>query len=96
MVCVDVVHALGLGVTQDVVANILWVYQATCAGGGRAEQRAQAIWRELREHSKLFRTTPPLQGLTLPMIKRDGDAPKMRTKGAETRGLAPFVVSVAL
>ena len=96
MVCVDVLHALDLGVTQDVIANILWVYQATCLGGGRAEQRVQAIWRELREQYKLFRTTSQLQGLTLPMIKRDGDAPKMRTKGAETRGRVPFAVSVAL
>ena len=36
-----------------------------------------------------------VQALTEEMIKKDGKGPKMRTKGAETRGLVPFAVECA-
>ena len=43
-----------------------------------------------------MKPTSHLNNLTLEMVRRENKAPKLRAKGAETRGTVPFAVVLAL
>ena len=96
MVCIGVLHALDLGVSQDLEGNVLWEYLTKFAEGRTLKVKVEALWDMLRAHYQATRTANRVQTLTLEMVKQDKKGPKMRTKGAETRGLMPFAVEVAM
>ena len=86
VICIDVLHALDLGFTQDVLGNILWEYLASGLCVGRSlDARVKSLWAQWKEHQKTYKTPCKLQGLTKEMIKLDKKPPKLRAKGAETR-----------
>ena len=97
MVTVDVLHAMDLGVSQDILGNLFWemVWTPGVLGGGNQEARTQALWVLVKAHYKAMKTENRLQKLTLTMIRTDSKPPKMRAKGAETRNLIPFGVEAA-
>jgi hypothetical protein len=96
-VCIDVLHALDLGVTQDAVGNILYAYiQSGLVVGRTFEARVRQVWLQLLAHYKQFRTPNRLQNLTVEMVRKQGKPPKLRAKGAETKGVVPFAVEVAM
>ena len=49
----------------------------------------------MKRFYKTMKTGSRLQTLTLPMIRKESGSISMRTKGAETRGLVPFAVTLA-
>ena len=51
MVCIDVLHCLDLGVSQDILGNILWEYlRSGLVEGSNQDLRVKSILREIREH----------------------------------------------
>lgn len=95
-VCIDVLHALDLGITQDALGNAIWEFMNSGAIEGRTQQaRLSSLWMLLKSHYKTLKTPNQLQGLTLDMLKRPGKGPRLRAKGAETRGVVSFAVECA-
>ena len=51
MVCIDVLHCLDLGVSQDILGNILWEYlRSGLVEGSNQDKRVKSILREIKEH----------------------------------------------
>ena len=96
MVCIDTLHALDIGFTQYLIGNLLWEFQASglCRGHNIAE-RVEDLWLKLKAHYKAFATPNQIQTLTPPMLRKDGQPPKLRTKGADTRHIVPFGLACA-
>ena len=86
---------MDLGVTQEVLGSVLFEALGTFARGRGRTAQVQDLLVKLKEHHGRMRTPNRLNALTVDMIKRDGKAPKMRAKGAETRHLVPFALEVA-
>jgi len=96
-VTIDVLHALDLGFSQDLIGNVVWEYSEHFAAGGTQSQRMAYVFVKLKEHYMKMRTTNRLQALTVEMVRSEASkSPKMRTKGAETRNLVPFAVEIAM
>ena len=93
-ICIDVLHALDLGFTQVVLANIIWEYKEFCEGS-TMKVRISKVWTKLKAHYRTMCTPNRLQDLTVTMVRKDNGSLKMRTKGAETRSLVPFGVILA-
>ena len=53
------------------------------------------MWSKLQSHYKALETTNRMQTLTTDMIKQDKKPPKLRAKGAETRGCLPWGLELA-
>ena len=90
MVTIDVRHCMDLGVAQDTLGSLFWLSCQTHFPGRAFKDRVGALWETLRTYYRNHTTANQLQALTPEMIKRGGKAPKLRAKGAETRGLVPF------
>ena len=86
IICIDVLHCLDLGFTQDVLGNIFLEYLASglCPGANQ-DARVKSLWEQLKVHQKKYKSPTKLQGLTMEMIKQPKKPPKLRAKGAETR-----------
>ena len=96
MVTVDVLHCLDLGVTQDLVGNIVYEYARNFAHGRSLKQKISHTWGQLTEHYRAMATPCRLQALTLEMVRKEGKSPKIRAKGGETRGLLSFAMALAM
>ena len=95
MLTIDTLHCMDLGVSQDILGNLFWEYLALLPGSNQ-DKRVKALLLEIKEHQRKFNSPTKLQGLSLEMIKRDKEPPKLRTKGGETRSLMSFAVQSAL
>lgn len=96
MVTIDVLHALDLGCSQDIVGNVLWeVLHSRVCPEKNLQLKIEGLWTKLKLHYRTLGTPNRLQGLTLAMVRQEGKGPKMRTKGAETKGLVPFALECA-
>ena len=97
MLGIDLLHAGDLGVAQTLLGNVLWEYlhHKDCKGKNQRE-RIAFMWSKLKSHYQAFETTKRMQTLTKDMIKQDKKPPKLRAKGAETRGCLPWGLEVAL
>ena len=95
MVMVDVLHTMDLGVTQDCLGNLFWQACKFHFAGKTRQDRVSQLWKAIKEHYRVHKTSTQLQNLTLEMIKQDNKAPKLRAKGGETRGLVPFGFALA-
>ncbi len=91
---VDLMHAGDLGILQYVLGNVLF----ECFGelGGvlaRPDQTLGELLQLLKTFSReLGQAQPPLNGLTLPMIRKVGKPPKLKAKASETRRALPCVL----
>ena len=87
----DWLHAVDLGVAPDVIGNLFWMLLDRMDGDDQ-EARRKALFLEIK---KYYKKNPGLPGhldhLTITMIKRDRNAPKLKSYGAETRGLIGFL-----
>ena len=95
-VTIGVLHCMDLGVTQEVLGNIM--YEFLLHGdlpGSTIAKRLNSLWVMLQEWHKTSKSKCKLQGLTLEMIRKQGKPPKLRAKGAETRHLVPFGLDLA-
>ena len=94
---IDVLHCCDLGITQDLCGNVLWEYlNGNFLIGKTIKERVLALDAQLRAHYKIFRPPSKIDNLAEEMIRQTGKGPKLRAKGAETKGCLPFVVTVAI
>ena len=55
MVCIDVLHALDLGITQDMLGNLFWESLGTLYKEGRTKaDRLNLLWNKMKKFYKLF------------------------------------------
>lgn len=88
----DFMHCVCLGITQQVLGNIL--YELFRSLGGTKDNWGDAVGHLyfcIRLASKAIGRQVPLSGLTFLMIKQDGKSPKLRAKAAEGRYMVPVV-----
>jgi hypothetical protein len=94
-VCIGVLHCLDLGVSQDILGNVLWEAVNWLGWPGNQANRVHQLWVWISQYYKDTKAPNKLEGLTLGMLRRPSEAPKLRAKGAQTRHLVPFGVLVA-
>ena len=95
---IDILHCCGLGVTQDLIGNIMWevVKEKGFIGGSSIEARVATLNTKLKTYYSVVRPLCRVDFLTREMIKPPSKGPKFRAKAAETKGVLPFAVSLAL
>ena len=88
-ILVDWLHCVELGISQDAVGNVLWqaINKAGFLPGASREARLTHLKSMLRAFNAELKPGNPIQHLTETMIKRAGKSPKLKSKGAESRGL---------
>ena len=86
---------MDLGVTADILGNILWEAVLWLEPGRNRVLKCQSLWGKLKTFYQENKTTCRVQALYVTMIKRKKDRPKLRCKGAQTRHMVPFGVQVA-
>ena len=95
-VCLGVLHVMDLGVTAYTLGNIF--FEALDWSGlahRRREGRCVLLWEKLVTWYRVHNIPNQLQNLTVPMIKRDGQVPKLRCKGKQSRYLVRFGLTLA-
>ena len=98
-VMVDPLHTVDLGLASHVVGNIIW-YVAVILNVFGAPTYAERIKRCASHLKKWYSETKcdsKLQGpLTQERVRADGDWPKLKAKGANTRKLARYALFLIL
>ena len=96
----DTLHALDLGVTGHVIANVLtYMVESDLMGeGGNKEQKVKTLWREIQAEYKEQDIANQIGNLTMSMFcaKPMSDYPELTThiKGAQARSLVAPVCAV--
>ena len=86
MVCIDVLHALDLGFTQDMLGNLFWEALDTLFKEGKNRgERVKLLLLRMKKWYRMFKPPSQIQKLTEEMLKREKKSPKLKAKGAETR-----------
>ena len=86
MVCIDVLHALDLGITQDMLGNLLWETLDTLFKAGKnSGERLKLLWLRMKKWYSMFKPPSKIQKLTEEMLKREKKSPKLKAKGAVAR-----------
>ena len=96
MVCIDVLHAVDLGVAQEIAGNVFYEALGTFAAGRNKALQVANLQLKLKAHYKRMKTANRIGELTPEMLKKDGKAPKLRAKGGETRHVVPFALEIAI
>ena len=96
MICIDVLHAVDLGVAQEIVGNVFYEALGTFAAGKNKTIQVANLQLQLKAHYRRMRTGNRIGQLTIEMLKKDGKAPKLRAKGGETRHVVPFALEIAI
>ena len=94
-ICIDSLHALDLGFAQEILGNIFYECLGPFAMGRNKKEQLSDFIQKMKAHYKRMGTPNRIGNVTLDMLKRDGKAPKLRAKGAETRHVAPFALEIA-
>lgn len=95
-ICIDVLHALDLGLSQDIVGNVLYESLGPYAIGRNKTLQLEDLMRKLKNHYSRMKTNNRIDKLTMDMIRKTGKAPKLRARGAETRYIIPFALEIAI
>jgi len=95
MVVIDVLHIMDLGVTQDALGNLFYEAQKYFIRGRNQKLRVKELFKKVQAYYRISNPTSQIQALTFSMIKVDAKAPKLKLKGAETRGMVPFGLELA-
>ena len=96
-IMVDVLHCLDLGVTQDAIGNLLFLYICSkFVEGKNRDQKLNTLWSKIKAYYKVAKPPTTISAITKEMIQRKGKAPKFKAKGAETRHLVPFAYELSL
>ena len=94
MVVIGALHCLDLGVTAEILGNIMWEWMQTLRRMN-IKVKVKTLWVKLKQWYIDNKPTSQLQGLTKDMIRKDGKYPKLKAKGGETRSLVPFCLDLA-
>ena len=94
---IDTLHAVDLGFTAHVIGNIMQLCLVGRVFGGRNMAENLVLLNEaLQDWYRKNKVTSKLQGpLTLERIRSSGGWPKLKTKGAAGRHMAPFAYYLA-
>ena len=76
MVCIDVLHALDLGVTQDLLGNVFWE-SLDCLWGDlrNKDLRFIELKKSIKEYYKTFKPPTQIDSITQEMVKREQKPP---------------------
>ena len=80
-ICIDVLHALDLGVTQEVIGNVLFECSGVFAVGRNRVDQVVSLLLKLQSHYKRCGTRNRISNLTVEMIKQADKRPTLRAKG---------------
>lgn len=98
-VMVDPLHTVDLGLAQHIVANVIWYVAIllNAFGGATYAERIKRCAEHLKRWYSRTRCDSKLQGkLTQERVRADGEWPKLRAKGANTRKLARYALDLML
>ena len=96
MVVIDVLHAMDLGITQDILGNLFFAYMnsSLCTGSNKAT-RLSELWNRIKAYYRDKKPPTKINKLTYEMVKLNKKGPRFRGKGAETRHLVLFGYELA-
>ena len=94
-ICIDVLHALDLGMAQEIIGNIFWESLGTFAKGKNKEAQLSDLQFKMKAHYSRMKTMNRIGNLTRDMVRSEGKSPKLKAKGAETRHVVPFALEIA-
>ena len=94
-VVLDWLHIVDLGISQDLIGNLLHELVLNGLPGNNKQERLHVLWDKMKSFYVANKSPVRLGELTLEMFERSGKSPKLRAKGGETRHLVPFAASVA-
>ena len=82
MVCIDVLHSMDLGATQDAIGNLLWEAIPFLCKGNNFKDRVADCFLQIKKYYKDFNCEKKsrLQGLTPEIVKIDKKTLKINTK----------------
>ena len=95
-VCIDMLHALDLGVSQKILGNVFEEARHRICAGGNIKNKTEDLWRQMQGYHKVAKPTSQLDGLTPEMVRQNKKGPKLRSKGGECRGLIAFGFQLAV
>ena len=96
MICIDMLHAVDLGIAQEIVGNIFWEALGSFAPGKNHKLQVAELERKLKAHYSSMKTRNRIGHLTKDMIRRDGKALRLVAKGAKTKHVVPFALEIAV
>ena len=85
----DWLHVMDLGVTCDFLANLFHLLLPYKSGSNQKE-RVKSLYRDIDAYYRRTRAESRLDTLTVDMLGKRGQPPKLRARGAEARGLVDF------
>jgi len=94
-ICIGALHAMDLGVSQDILGNIFWEAILWLEDGRSHKAKCHSLWCKLKRFYQENNVKCQVQCLYLTMIKKRGETPKLKCKGAQTRHMVPFGVQIA-
>ena len=94
-ICIGALHAMDLGVSQDILGNIFWEAILWLEDGRSHKAKCHSLWCKLKRFYQENNVKCQVQCLYLTMIKKSGETPKLKCKGAQTRHMVPFGVQIA-
>ena len=77
MVCIDILHACDLGITQDTLGNVFWEALRELCPGKNEHERIRHLCQKMKEYYKLFKPPCQLQTLTKEITEKDSKKNKM-------------------
>ena len=79
MVCIDVLHALDLRVTQDLLGNLFWE-SLDCLWGDlrNKDLRFTELKKSIKEYYKTFKPPTQIDSITQEMVKQEKKPPKLK------------------
>ena len=96
MICIDMLHAVDLGIAQEIVGNIFWEALGLFAPGKNHKLQVAELERKLKAHYSRMKIRNRIGRLTKDMIRRNGKALRLVAQGAETKHVVPFALEIAV
>lgn len=96
-IMIDVMHTVDQGVASHVFGNVFWLCVSQhCFGGTSLETNIERLNKEINKFYKSFPAISKIQGkLSSERLRSASGYPKLKSKAAATRYLAPFVLQLA-
>ena len=96
-VTADLMHAGDLGVLPIILGNVIWDIFKNLGGSLKNNTDALAcIMNMIKIGAKRLKIEPPINTLTMNMVKRSGKKPLLKTKAAESRHMLRVIGVILL
>jgi hypothetical protein len=94
---VDILHAMDLGWQAHILGNVFWeTITRRNFGGANIKDNVTLLEKDMHNFYTRSKTSCRLQGGLNPQrIRKDGGYPKLKSKGAAARHLAPYALELA-